>query len=257
MTPRRKRLTLSEQVKNELMEHIRTLTGVDDCKLPSEDHMAERYGVSRVTIRRALSDLEQQGVVYRRHGYGTFVNARFIQINVTCNVIHEFERMIRSCGYDASVRHLNSSIISGDTTLSTQLQLSPKDEILRNEKMFYADDHPAIYCIDYLPCKYLKKKNYTEEDLVQSTFAFLREQSGRIIERDVLRISVADSRHQPEFKTYFGCEDYTSYLKWEALLMDQTNRPALLSINYFDTNFVSFTLFRNETAADCHSADEE
>ena len=41
--------------------------------LPNEETLCERFGVSRITVRRALADLAAQGVVERRHGRGTFV----------------------------------------------------------------------------------------------------------------------------------------------------------------------------------------
>jgi len=44
-----------------------------DGALPNEEALCERFGVSRITVRRALSDLAALGVVERRHGRGTFV----------------------------------------------------------------------------------------------------------------------------------------------------------------------------------------
>ena len=44
-----------------------------DGALPNEESLCERFGVSRITVRRALSDLAALGVVERRHGRGTFV----------------------------------------------------------------------------------------------------------------------------------------------------------------------------------------
>ena len=44
--------------------------------LPSEEALCAQYEVSRITVRRALSDLQAQGLVERRHGLGTFVSAR-------------------------------------------------------------------------------------------------------------------------------------------------------------------------------------
>lgn len=43
--------------------------------LPNEESLCERFGVSRITVRRALADLAAQGLVERRHGRGTFVSA--------------------------------------------------------------------------------------------------------------------------------------------------------------------------------------
>jgi GntR family transcriptional regulator len=44
--------------------------------LPTEEALCEAFGVSRITVRRALSDLQAQGLVERRHGLGTFVGDR-------------------------------------------------------------------------------------------------------------------------------------------------------------------------------------
>jgi GntR family transcriptional regulator len=46
-----------------------------DGALPKEEALCERFGVSRITVRRALADLAAQGLVERRHGRGTFVSA--------------------------------------------------------------------------------------------------------------------------------------------------------------------------------------
>lgn len=43
-------------------------------QLPSENELAEQFGVSRITVRQALSSLADDGYVYRRHGAGTFVS---------------------------------------------------------------------------------------------------------------------------------------------------------------------------------------
>lgn len=45
-------------------------------RLPAENHLAEQYGVSRITIRRALANLATDGYIDRRHGTGTFVSER-------------------------------------------------------------------------------------------------------------------------------------------------------------------------------------
>src|SRR5690349_8340089 len=41
--------------------------------LPTEQAMCEQFGVSRITVRRALADLADEGLIQRRHGVGSFV----------------------------------------------------------------------------------------------------------------------------------------------------------------------------------------
>ena len=42
-------------------------------KLPPEEELAASFGVSRMTLRQSLSDLIDEGLLYRKHGIGTFV----------------------------------------------------------------------------------------------------------------------------------------------------------------------------------------
>ena len=55
---------LSDNVKKYLYSYIKSVDTKKECKLPSENAIAENLAVSRVTIRRALDDLEQEGVVF-------------------------------------------------------------------------------------------------------------------------------------------------------------------------------------------------
>ena len=63
---------LYQQVISDLEKKIKTEMKPND-RLPSERQLLKEYGVSRNTIRLALNDLEERGVIYRLHGKGTFV----------------------------------------------------------------------------------------------------------------------------------------------------------------------------------------
>ncbi len=64
-------------------------------KLPSEFDLAKHLGVSRATLREALRILEEENVIIRRHGVGTFVNAKPLftsgieQLNSVTNMIKQ------------------------------------------------------------------------------------------------------------------------------------------------------------------------
>jgi DNA-binding LacI/PurR family transcriptional regulator len=49
--------------------------------IASEHQLCRRFGVSRVTVRLALSDLENRGLIYRRHGKGTFAHGRSTRVH--------------------------------------------------------------------------------------------------------------------------------------------------------------------------------
>lgn len=75
-TARNHSLPVYHQLGSILRQQIKDGVHVPDRALPSELQLAGEYGVSRVSVRRALEMLEAEGLILRRHGVGTFVTSR-------------------------------------------------------------------------------------------------------------------------------------------------------------------------------------
>ena len=97
------RKNLSDTVKAELYEYIDNLDLDKGTKLPPENTIAQNYGVSRVTVRRALDELEQEGVIIRIHGRGTFVNPQAKQFKINLGVSQELGRLVDQSGYEMRI----------------------------------------------------------------------------------------------------------------------------------------------------------
>jgi DNA-binding GntR family transcriptional regulator len=69
-------IPLHEQIRNILTHEIESGEYEETGRLPVESELGERFGVSRITVRRAVSELETAGLVQRRQGRGTFVTPR-------------------------------------------------------------------------------------------------------------------------------------------------------------------------------------
>ena len=69
------RLPLYLQVKNYITSMIDSGDYPADSKLPTEKELMKTLGVGRATVRSALSELEHDGRIYKRHGVGTFVSS--------------------------------------------------------------------------------------------------------------------------------------------------------------------------------------
>ena len=76
MARARVRPLLADVVRNELRRAILSGEFPFGSKLPNEDMLCDRFGVSRVTIREAVRGLIEDGYVVRRQGSGTFVTRR-------------------------------------------------------------------------------------------------------------------------------------------------------------------------------------
>ncbi|UCM88908.1 GntR family transcriptional regulator [Streptomyces marincola] len=64
------------QIADQLREAIDKGRFKEGAKLPSESELVEHYGVSRMTVRNALSVLQGEGLVHSEHGKGVFVRPR-------------------------------------------------------------------------------------------------------------------------------------------------------------------------------------
>ncbi|MBA4264113.1 MAG: hypothetical protein C0453_03445, partial [Comamonadaceae bacterium] len=65
---------LYEQIKAILRSRVLDGTYKPHEQLPSESEMMSAFSVSRITVRQALNDLQNEGLVFRIHGKGTFVS---------------------------------------------------------------------------------------------------------------------------------------------------------------------------------------
>ena len=98
IAPIRKK-TLSDSVKDSLRKLISEKAFNEAGKLPPEEELARQLAVSRITIRKALTDLEQEGLLLRIHGRGTFVNPAARQVKVNLSGMLEFGSVISGNGY--------------------------------------------------------------------------------------------------------------------------------------------------------------
>ena len=86
-------------------------------QLPTEDELMEQFGVSRATVRRALADLSDQGLLVRRAGKGTFVIGP--KLNQGLNVLVSFSEQIRAIGKTPSSRLLVLDVRSASSEVQT------------------------------------------------------------------------------------------------------------------------------------------
>ena len=96
---------MTEQVKDNLRGRI-VENEFEDDRIPSETVLAEELGVSRTTVRDALSRLEIEGVIYRKQGAGTFVNRPGLRIKSRLDEIWSYEEMLEAHGYQPDVKIL-------------------------------------------------------------------------------------------------------------------------------------------------------
>ncbi len=135
---------------------------------PSERELAERYGVSRMTVRQALRYLRQEGLIYHERGVGTFVTDRKLDVH-TRNLSGFSEEMI-SLGFTPSSRVLRLKRESASEQIIKDLDLKTGVEVFHLERLRLADNEPMAFESTYLPaeiCPELDKIDLTKNSLYQ------------------------------------------------------------------------------------------
>lgn len=238
------KLNLSSTVKDYLYKYIREMNYEGATKLPAENVISENLGVSRVTVRRALDELEREGLVLRIHGRGTFINPEAANIQVNLMPGEEFTQLIQTCGYKASYKITNIKKCIADQRTAKQLQLENGDEICQVEKIYYADERPAIISIDKFSAKLINGELSSEELMEYSTFDILKKHAGIVIVRDKITIETMSKAEISE-STVAGKEmQCESALVFHGINYDQNNMPVIIDSEFYDTDIVRFNLLR-------------
>lgn len=228
---------LSSSVKRYLYEYIRQEDKAGRTKLLPEEKLAHKMGVSRVTIRRALDELEREGLILRLHGRGTFINHEAIDIKVNLMPGEEFSRLIKKCGFEPTRRLVDFHVERADIQTAKALGIAGGTNIYYIKRLFFADGQPCIVSIDRFPVSLVQEEIQTEDIEGQSTFDFLRERVGCYIVRDKVDMEVLPAFAESGL-------DCSCMLVFHGINYDQDNRPIIYDTEYYDTNFVRFSFLR-------------
>jgi GntR family transcriptional regulator len=120
-------------------------------QLPSEHDLASKYNVSRMTIRQSIEDLVDEGLLYRRHGVGTFVAYPHLQRDHTR--LTSFFDKAENEGIQVRATLLNLEVIPATSKVARALDISVGNRVIRVKTLRYADNMPITVHDAYIPHK--------------------------------------------------------------------------------------------------------
>jgi len=234
--------SLTEQAKTYIKQRIQN-DEYDGARIPSETELAFQLGVSRTTIRDALSRLQIEGVIYRKQGAGTFVNKATLQIKSRLEEIWCYENVLEDHGYVPSTRILGMRRERPDLEQSITLGMEESEELLIVEKLFLANDRPVILTVNQIPVKIFERP-FVVEDLHAPVFQFLQDFSRRRLSYYVSEI--VPSTVSGALSEALGLEAQTPLISFEETGYDEEHEPILLARSYFRDDLLRFRLIRRE-----------
>ena len=138
-------IKIHNQIKRDIEQHV---YNVGD-RIPAERQLAIKFGVSRMTLRQAIKTLEEEGILERRLGSGTYVSSRKVQEKMSG--IMSFTEIMEANGQVPSSKLITYKV--GQPSLSEKERLKLEDgvSVLRMERIRYADDLPICYEVVTVP----------------------------------------------------------------------------------------------------------
>lgn len=146
-------LALYYQLKESFISNILSAVWPPDSKMPSERELCDAYGVSRVTVRKALDELVQGGFIYRKQGKGTFVKQKSLEQKLS--KFYSFSEEIRKQGMAERAKMLLFEEHPADSVIAAELHILPGEMVFKVKRLRTIDDTPYAVETSYLPAALL------------------------------------------------------------------------------------------------------
>lgn len=193
--------------------------------VPTEHQLSDRFGVSRITARRALDELSEMGLVERRRRIGTRVIHRARPAAIDADIDQTVESLL-AFGRDTAVRVLALGAVSADAAVAEALGLAPDTPVLRAVRVRYRDDAPLGRIVSYTPLRFADV--LTEAALTATPLLELLRRSGARIGSGSQTISALSA--DPALVEALALEPRAAVLRVERRMQDDDGTPLLLTI---------------------------
>ena len=184
---RLERKTLTEIAEQELRQAIAQGRFSPGSQLPTEAELCQMLGVSRTVVREALRVLEDDGLVARRHGVGTFVRDHPILKNLNFNF--GITEMIESAGLIPGTSYFAIQPETADQEKADQLRVPIGTSLITVERVRTADGRLVVYSLDTFTESLIQRAEIDPQLLrSQSIYDMLQSSLGKVIEYGIARL---------------------------------------------------------------------
>ena len=140
---------LYHQLKASILKDIEAGRWHPGDQIPTEDALAARFRVSKITVRQALRDLAQLGFIRREQGRGTFLQAPMLEEGP--RELKSFTAEMRGHGLTATSRVLEQGIVTAPPDIARPLQLEDAAPVFRLHRLRFADAQPMGVQTAFVP----------------------------------------------------------------------------------------------------------
>lgn len=241
MKSKEKSVSLSQKVKGKIIDYIKNENLQPDSLLPSEAQLMEMLGVSRYTVREALALLEQDKILYKIHGKGTFINKVPTHIESGLEKLESITEIIESFGYEPKTIWVNIEENLPTKDMVEKMGLKEGERVITFTRIRTASKKVAVYCVDTI------KKISGMEDIPdkiedESMFDYLKKNYG--IEPEYAVADIIPTLPTTEMVKHMKIKKSQIFLLLHQIHYDKEGNPQIYSMDYFNTDVFKFKVNR-------------
>lgn len=219
-------LKFAQTVKNA----VRSSLLVHGNILPGERELSQLTGVSRITVRKAMQALEEEGVVTRARGYGTQINNIF---EYSLKEARGFSQQVILRGKKPDTLWVNKRIVKCPDEVAAELSVAPQSDVFMLKRIRYVDEDAVSIEESWVPAGLI----HDPDAIGISLYDYFRSQN-IFPQRTRSRVSarIPDS----EFQTHINMDEKIPVLVIKQVALDHQHRPIEYSISYCRSDLYVF-----------------
>ncbi|MFC4660732.1 UTRA domain-containing protein [Oceanobacillus aidingensis] len=224
------------QLKEHLKSEINMGKYSQGERLPPESEICDVYGVSRITTRRAIMDLVDEGILLRKQGKGTFVQDTKHKRELIS--VGGFSELTSSSGNEPHTKIISSKLVDQEKC-KYEFSISKDSNLLELHRLLYIDNTPFILETSYYPLELLPDL----EKLIsstKSTYQILKEEYNIRIVSSYKTVNIGYAT--VEEGKLLNCDTGSILYNVEKISSDQNERYIHFSKSLFIADKVTFTL---------------
>jgi len=236
------RTPLHLQAQQHLLGLIEDGTYQPGEQLPSEVDLAAQLGISRPTLREALLNLEQEGIIDRKHGVGTFVASEHDSpLKSGLERLESILALAARQGMTAQMRGLSVDRALADEELAERLDIAPGTPLTCVRRTIVVKRRPAAYLVDYSPVTILPPEALGPS-FAGSILDLLLQRNDMRVREALAEITAVNA--DPLLAEQLEVEPGQALLLLTETLFADDKAPIEFSRNYFLPDLFSFHVLR-------------
>lgn len=228
------------QLQQELLQSIQRREFEPGSRFPSERELSQKFGTSRVTIRKAIERLVQMGVLERRGTSGTYLPDLLFDRPISEHVAYSVSDVVKKAGHVPGSRLLFFERNVADKHIANMLSIAVGDPVLSIQRLRTVDGVPVCLEFSQIPARLVPGLSAADVIENKSLYVHIRNKYLFNLHSKSSRVSI--HRATEEESDFLNIPWGTSVLKFVAISITSDGTPFeyLCSLNHPD--YVSFSI---------------